>query len=167
MDCGCGAGRGTDSLLRKGFSVHAFDPEADAIAVCRDRFAGEARLTLAQAGFGDFAYPPASLVVAINSLFFCPPEEFRRGWSAMVGCLVPGGVFFGTFVGPNDAWADPDFVLEEDPDLEVLIHSEAEIDVLLRGFDILERDVKDYDGETALGSKKHWHLISVVARKSG
>jgi len=165
IDCGCGAGRGIDFMLGQGFSVHAFDLEADGIRVCRDRFAGDDRVTLAQAGFDTYDYPQASLVVAINSLFFCKADEFRSGWKKIVECLAPGGVFFGSFIGPHDSWADPDYVFDEAPDLEILVHSEEEIDSFFQGFDILERDVKDYDGETARGTLKHWHLISVVARK--
>ena len=167
VDCGCGAGRGVDLMRRRGFYVHAFDVEAEGVAVCRKRFAEDPEVRVSQAGFAEFDYPRASLVVAINSLFFCSPGEFETGWGKIMESLIPGGIFFGTFVGPHDSWADPGFVLEEAPDLKVLIHSEEKVRSLLSRHKFLALDIKDYDGVTALGSKKHWHLISVVATHAG
>ncbi|WP_157735980.1 class I SAM-dependent methyltransferase [Granulosicoccus antarcticus] len=72
IDCGCGAGRDTAFLLGKGFTVHAFDKELEAVEFCQKRFESNGNFHATQACFSDFHYPPASLVMAHASLFFCP-----------------------------------------------------------------------------------------------
>jgi len=47
----------------------------------------------------------------------------------------------------------------------VISHTLDEIQALLTNFDIEETDIKNFDGVTATGTKKHWHAITMVARK--
>ncbi len=109
IDCGCGAGSDIDFLRSQGFQVCAFDIEPEAIARCNARFSGDTRVSLSVAGFQDFVYPSASLVVADASLFFCPPEHFALVWEKICQCLSPGGVFVGSFLGAEDTMAGADF----------------------------------------------------------
>lgn len=165
IDCGCGAGRNTAFLLQRGFTVHAFDLNEEAINACRERFNATDRVVLSRASFETFDYPRASLVLASASLFFCPAEVFDDAWKRIVASIDQGGVFVGTFLGPNDTWAR---TIEEPTAFgTVLPLSEAEVRALFTGFDIVRWEERDEDGQTALGDEKHWHLFSVVARKKG
>ena len=59
------------------------------------------------------------------------------------------------FFGPNDSWA-------ELPDVATLpLH---EIDAMFRDFHVIDRSVRDEDGRF-LAEKKHWHVITTLARK--
>ncbi|MFG6179726.1 hypothetical protein ACGTN6_21075, partial [Halomonas sp. THAF12] len=55
--------------------------------------------------FEGFKYPKASLISACSSLFFCDPVLFSRVWDGISQSLMPGGVFCGHFMGPDDSWA--------------------------------------------------------------
>ena len=83
------------------------------------------------------------------------PERFDEVWRRIVDSLRPGGRFAGQIFGPNDDWARTGIV----------VRSRAEVERMLEPFEI-ER-LQEFDGEdtTAIGSRKHWHLFHVVARK--
>ena len=87
VDCGCGAGADIGYLSGEGFSVHAFDIEAEAIARCQHRYGNIEGITLAVSTFVEFNYPACSLVVADASLFFCPQPAFAKvpgkAWSVV------------------------------------------------------------------------------------
>jgi hypothetical protein len=44
-------------------------------------------------------------------------------------------------------------------------HTREEAERLFAGFELERFDELDEDGETALGTPKHWHVFNVVARK--
>lgn len=161
IDCGCGAGQNSDFLLGEGFQVHGFDPSPDSIEICRERFTGK-DASFSQDSFHSFSYPQASLVIASYSLFFCPGAEFEDSWRKIMAAVVPGGVFCGTFLGPNDTWA---LAGETGKGAAVIVHTLEEIHGLLTGFDIEAVDIKDFDGATAAGTPKHWHSFFVTAVK--
>ena len=112
IDCGCGAGSDIAYLLANGFVVHAFDIESESISRCSDRFKEETKLFLSQDSFNTFSYPPASLILADASLFFCPPGEFNEVWCKMTTALMPGSIFVGSFLGPRDTMAGPEYQRE-------------------------------------------------------
>jgi len=165
IDCGCGSGRGIAFLLAQGFDVHAFDADPGAEAFCKERFAGEPNVRVTTATFASFSYPQAALLTAIYSLFFCPAGEWDTAWQKITAAIMPGGIFCGTFLGPNDSWAAQGHVADR-PDLKIITHAEADVRSLLDGFTMLALDVNDEDGHTAEGVEKHWHSIMAVARRN-
>lgn len=165
IDCGCGAGSDIAYLLASGFVVHAFDIESESISRCSDRFEDETKLFLSQDSFKTFAYPPASLILADASLFFCPPGEFNEVWCKMTAALVLGGIFVGSFLGPRDTTAGPEYQRDAFwPD--VLILTEALLQPMFKGFEIVNWTEHEIDGKTAQGAPHYWHIFSVVAKKN-
>ena len=59
------------------------------------------------------------------------------------------------FFGTNDSWA-------ERPDVATL--PLEQIDAMFRGFQVIDRSVRDEDG-LFLADKKRWHVITTLARK--
>lgn len=164
IDCGCGAGSDIAFLRANGFTVHAFDIEAEAIARCQKRFTGDDKVKLSQDSFSTFQYPSASLIVADASLFFCPPDEFKDVWKRMNEALLPNGVFAGSFLGPDDTMAGPDYDCKAFwPD--VLVTSEDELRAWLQPFEILTFTEHRKSGIAPGGNHHEWHIYSVVARK--
>jgi len=164
IDCGCGAGSDIAFLRANGFTVHAFDIEEDAIARCRKRFHGDSKVLLSHASFSTFEYPPASLIVADASLFFCPDSEFDDVWDKIREALLPKGVFVGSFLGPEDTMAGPDY----DRDAfwpEVLVASEDKVKLWLEDFEIVSFTEHRTSGQTVNGTPHQWHIFSVVAQK--
>ncbi len=163
-DCGCGAGADIAFLLTNHFTVHAFDVEPESIARCRERFGDNSRVTLYQDSFSSFAFPKAALVNADASLFFCPAAEFDAVWRRLVDSLLPGGVFSGSFLGPKDTMAGPDY----DRDAfwpDVLTLDEDQVRARFKELEILKWTEHDQSGHTPQGVPHHWHIFSVVARK--
>ena len=164
IDCGCGAGSDIAYLLANGYTVHAFDIEAESIRRCRERFKGETNLYLSQDGFNTFPYPPASLINADASLFFCPASEFDEVWCKINDALTPNGVFAGSFLGTRDTMMGSDYQKEAFwPD--VLAFTEAQLRPIFKNLEILSWAELEMDGTTPQGKPHHWHIYSVIAKK--
>jgi tellurite methyltransferase len=156
VDLGCGMGRDTMEMLRRGWRVLAIDGEAEAIARLRERAAGIPALDTQVATFGEATWPDTDLVNASFSLPFCAPEEFDDVWKRVVASLRPGGRFSGQLFGDRDEWAGQK---------EMTFHTREQALGLLSGLELERFDEEDADGRTALGEPKHWHIFHVVARR--
>lgn len=164
IDCGCGAGSDIAFLRDKGFVVHAFDIEPEAIARCQKRFGGDDKVTLSQDSFSTFQYPNASLIVADASLFFCPEHEFDEVWSKINQSLHPNGVFVGSFLGPEDTMAGSGY----DRGAfwpNVLVANERTVKAWLKSFEVVSFTEHKKSGKAPGGGDHQWHIYSVVARK--
>ncbi len=161
VDLGAGAGTETLSLLRAGWAVHAVDVTASSIARVRHRAeqAGvAAHLTTTTAPFDRAGpLPAATLVLSSFSLPYSTPTAFPTAWRLATDAVVAGGWLAVTLFGDRDDFAD-------NPTVTTL--PEDEIRRMLDGFDVLSWEVVDEDAATAAGEPKHWHVVSVVARRS-
>jgi len=158
VDLGCGDGRDTIELLRRGWSVLAIDAEPKAIERLEARSdlpKGAALTTLCQR-FEDASWPPADLVNASFSLPLCPPERFFELWARIVASLKPGGRFAGQLYGERDGWVGR-------PGLTHMDRMAAEC--LLDGLAVELFEEEESDGVTPRGEPKHWHIFHIVARK--
>ncbi|MBU2864744.1 class I SAM-dependent methyltransferase [Reinekea forsetii] len=158
IDCGCGTGADAYFLANQGLEVIAFDYMEESIELCRERFADTPNVKLTQSSFETFSFPSSDLVVANASLFFADPMNFDQTWQKIENCLLPGGVFSGDFMGPNDSWADGKFAL-------TCPLTKAEVLALFKQFEVLEFSERDETGQTVAGIQKHWHTYSVIAKK--
>lgn len=156
VDLGAGSGRDTAELLRRGWRVLAIDREQDAIDRLRKLAGGDsARLETRVARFEDADWPESDLVNASFSLPFCPPDSFPGLWRRIVDSLPPGGRFSGQIFGEHDEWAGSGIVVQ----------TRAELDELLRPFEVEQLEELESEGNTVTGKPKHWHVFHVVARK--
>ena len=159
VDLGCGSGRDTLELLRRGWRVVAVDAEPAAIELLLghpDAASRRARLETVVARLADAEWPEAWLVNASFSLPFCRPAEFERTWRRIVSSLGGGGRFCGQLFGDRDGWAPAD---------DMTFHSHAQVEELVAGLDVERLDELEEDGHTAVGDPKHWHVFHLVARK--
>jgi SAM-dependent methyltransferase len=158
VDLGCGEGRDTLELLRRGWRVLAIDdhPEAARLLAGRVPVDQRPRLEMRTAPFHAMDWSGVDLVNASFALPFCAPGLFPALWSAIVGSIRPGGRFAGQFFGDRDSWA-------ELPDRTHL--TEAEVRTLLAAFDVETFRIDERDDADARGAPKHWHVFHVVARK--
>ncbi len=161
VDLGCGDGRDTVELLRRGWDVLAIDGEEQAIARLLKRpdlaKLDSASLKTQIAQFQTLMLPPAlDLVNASFCLPFCPPADFPHLWSTIGRSLKVGGRFSGQLFGERDSWAAY-------PNMTHFTKQQAE--TLLQPFEIEDWLEEDHPGTTAIGETKHWHIFHIVARK--
>ncbi|HAA32575.1 MAG TPA: class I SAM-dependent methyltransferase [Cyanobacteria bacterium UBA8553] len=158
VDLGCGEGRDTVELLKRGWRVLGIDGQEEAIfrLLSRPDIIPE-RLETQVSRFEDVILPDSvDLVNASFSLPFCPPEYFPGLWEKIVASLPSGGRFCGQLFGDRDSWAIYTSMNH---------HTRQQVEVLLQPFEIEMFEEEDHPGKTALGEDKHWHIFQIVARK--
>ena len=158
VDLGCGDGRDTIELLRRGWSVLAIDAEPAAIERLQHRpdLPEGARLSCRCERFEEATWPPADLVNASFSLPLCPPDRFPELWRRIVTSLKPGGRFAGQLYGDRDGWAGR-------PGMTHMTRGAAE--GLLDDFRVELFEEEETDSVTPRGKPKHWHIFHVVAER--
>lgn len=155
LDVGAGAGRDTIHLLSRGWRVTAVDssPSAlDALARIRSN-----RLTVVASTAQDFVPSTYDLVNAQFSLPFIGRSDFDAAVARLRDAVRPGGAMCATFFGLRDAW--------NQPGSELAFSTRADIERFFSGWEIVELDEAEEDGNTADGSPKHWHVFHVTARR--
>jgi tellurite methyltransferase len=158
MDIGCGSGRDTTELLRRGWSVIATDSSADAFPLLKAPLDAEslARVECRVESFETMRFEPCDLINASYALPFCEPRHFARVWSGIVDALPRGARFAGQLFGERDDWARL-------PDRSH--HTRPQAERLLDAF-ILESFSEEERGETdPAATPKNWHIFHIVARK--
>jgi SAM-dependent methyltransferase len=158
IDLGCGEGRDTVEILRRGWRVLAIDATAAAIdrLVNRPDLPHPDHLETQVERFETIALPSAALINASFCLPFCPPDAFPQLWQQIFSALEAGGRFAGHLFGDRDAWATIP---------EHTHHTRQQIEALLQPFEVEMLNEEETDGKTALGEPKHWHIFHIVARK--
>jgi tellurite methyltransferase len=158
VDLGCGDGRDTVELLRRGWRVIAIDAEAEAIERLETRRDLPRRnlLTALCTRFETARWPKVSLVNASFALPLCAPERFGEVWVRIERSLKPGGRFSGQLFGERDDWRGEPGMTH---------HDREAVEGLLSGFAIEMLDEEEIDTATPYGKPKHWHLFHIVARK--
>lgn len=159
VDLGCGEGRDTIELLRRGWSVLALDAEPSAIAglAARNDLPASGGLETRVARFEDAVLPAADLINASFALFFCVPGAFPPLWDKVIASLRPGGRFAGQLLGHRDSWVGR---------RRVVVHDDAAIAALLKGLTVEMHEIEETDSVTPRGEAKHWHLHHLVLRKA-
>jgi SAM-dependent methyltransferase len=160
IDLGCGTGRDTVELLRRGWRVLAIDAEPDAIAELRQRPEARdagGRLETSVARFEAIDLPRADLVNSSFALPLCTPDQFPALWARIRAALNPGARIACQLLGPRDSWA------RREP--APVNHDRAAVHALLAGLGVEMLEEEETDSVTPRGQQKHWHIFHVVARK--
>lgn len=168
IDLGCGQGRDTYELLRRGWRVLAIDNHPEGIARLNAKgsishpTSDIPRPTFLQTRLADFttvSLPPCDLINASFSIPHCDPSAFPAMWSRIVASIQPSGRFAGQLFGIRDEWAaKPDGITRA-------YHSREQVESLLNPFEIEMLDEVERAGKTATGQAKYWHVYHIVARK--
>jgi tellurite methyltransferase len=166
IDLGCGDGRDTVELLRRGWRVLAIDSSAEGLArltraTASPQLGAASRATLETrlARFETTPLPPADLVNASFSIPHCSPAEFPAMWERIVRAIRPGGRFAGQLFGVRDEWATkPDGVIRT-------YHTREQVQAMLGPFEVEMLDEVERPGKNAFGEPKYWHVFHIVARK--
>jgi SAM-dependent methyltransferase len=156
VDLGCGTGRDTLELLRRGWRVLAIDGEREAVDRLRERVGDDPRLETQVARYEEARWPECDLVNASFALPFSAPPAFAQVWERIVRSLRSGGRFAGQLFGDRDGWAPAD---------DITFVRRADAEAMFSTFELERFDEVEEDSQTAVGDPKHWHVYHVVARK--
>jgi tellurite methyltransferase len=157
IDLGCGEGRDTLELLRRGWRVLAIDaiPEAFEHLLPRVPADQRPRLETRVATMESLDLPHCDLLNASYTLPFCAAPEFEAMWRKLVASVRSGGRLAGQLFGDRDDWA-------RCGDRCHFTRSQVErlyADFVWESFREEEHDESDSSGV------KHWHVFHIVARK--
>lgn len=160
IDLGCGSGRDTFELLRRGWRVLAVDSSELGLSLLTKEIPPEhaARLETMLSTYEEFTPRCATLINASFALPFCERSRFDEVWGRLVAALPPGGRFAGQFFGDRDGWAALG---------DRLHHTRPQVERLLADFVIDRLEEVENREAGATGSVKDWHLFHVVAKKRG
>lgn len=158
VDLGCGSGRDTIELLRRGWQVLAIDAEQDAIdgLRARDDLPANAEIDTLVARFETAALPDCDLINSSFALPLVAPADFPDLWDGMVAALRPGGRISCQLYGERDSWVG---------DPTITFFSRPAVEALLSPLDIEFFREEEDDSTTPRGMRKHWHIFHIVARK--
>lgn len=156
LEIGAGGGADAFGFARHGWTVHAYDTD-ESLGL---RMAENAKLA-GEVIFhpGDVSnvkeFPEADVVYASYSLPLLGEEGLRTVWPRLVSALRVGGIAAVDLFGPRDTWSErPDIAMTDD----------ATLASMFAPFHIMDRRVRDEAGRF-MDERKHWHVISVLARK--
>lgn len=158
VDLGCGSGRDTIELLRRGWRVLAIDAQPAAIEklTAREDLPPGVDLTGQVARFEDAEWPRCDLVNSSFALPLMAPDDFADVWQRITKSLAPGGRIACQLYGPRDTWVGRS---------GMSFHDRAAIEAMLDGFEIEMLREEEDDSTTPRGEAKHWHVFHIVACK--
>ena len=159
VDLGCGNGRDTIEILRRGWSVLAIDAQASAIETLKKRLElDELKTTLVTkvSRFENAVWSGADLVNSSFALPLCRKTDFLDIWQRIYDSLRSGGRFSGQLYGDRDEWAGNPTNTHFTP---------AEVQTLIGHYDVEKFWEEETDSVTPRGTLKHWHIYHIVARK--
>lgn len=158
IDLGCGNGRDTIELLRRGWRVLAVDAEPAAIAgLCaRPDLPKDAALETLVARFEDVKLPEADLVNSSFALPLVDPPRLPDLWDGILAALRNGGRISCQLYGDRDSWLGRP---------GMTFFTRGGVDALLEPLDVEFLREEEDDSVTPRGVPKHWHIFHIVARK--
>jgi len=153
---GGGTLKDTKYLISQGFETTIIDKE-EAVGVAAQNIKSE-KLKFFITDFADFDFPKNEydLAAAIYSLPFSKHNKFTNVFENIKKSLVKNGIFCGQFFGNRDGWSR---------NTKLTFITKEKALSMLDDMDVILFDEKEFEGKTADGSPKHWHVFDIIARK--
>ncbi len=155
LDLGCGAGVDAREMARQGLEVTGVDINPEV----RKYFKETPEVNVVISSFQDFDFGRYDLIFSKSAMVFLPPQDFIDVLGKIKKALNPGGIFSARLWGTNDSSNKPEYRNSRS------FTTKKELKDIFKGYEIIELEESERDGETALGQPKHWHLIDIIAQK--
>ena len=146
----------TRYLLSKGFETTVID-QAEEVGEIAGTISSD-KLHCYITSFADYVFPVNTfdLASAMYALPFNGDNGFDNILIHIKKSLVWGGIFVGNFFGKHDGWSNR---------ADIAFHTKGQVENFFSDFTTMLFEEKEYDGKTAGGQPKHWHVFNVIARK--
>lgn len=158
LDLGAGTLRDSKFLLEQGFEkVIAID--ADPLFLECAKKVTHRHLETHLTTFEEFEFVPNTydIINAQYALPFADPKTFPELFERIVAALKTKEIFVVTFFGIRDSW-------NREGGKASVFHTEEEIQMLLKNFELLNWLEKEKDGWAGT-EQKHFHTFHITARK--
>ncbi len=135
LDLGAGNGNDTLFLLNKEFSVIAVDFHEKAIERIRSKLKPQTQnnIQIIKSSFQDLEWdtlPMFDIIVAINSISFIDPNDFKTLWPKIASHIKPGGFLITRLFGNKIKW----------PNMQnMTLLDQQDIKALTSDFDIIKQ----------------------------
>lgn len=164
LDLGCGSGRDTFELCKRGWQVDAVDSNKDSIELAQKtlhEIDPSNKVTFVQSQFEDLKLEKNKydLINASYSLPFCQPKFFSQFWQQISESLKVNSIFTFELFGDKDSWNS------RFNNQNMTFLSSTEVSNLILPFQILEFEEFEKEGPSFSEPSKYWHYFEITVRK--
>ena len=170
LDLGCGTGRHSIFLSKKGHDVYALDKSKIAIEKLKQENLENIKLFNQKFSQGLFKKDLFDVVLSIMVLHHAPVREIHKNFNAIKSILNKGGYFIFSVISVEDHRFNTGYEIEKDTkinidntfDFEIPHHffTKKEIQILLKDYDILEMKQKSRISAKGFDKFVHWDVIA-------
>ena len=143
LDLGCGTGKTTAFLLKRGWDVTGLDFSPSAISHCISVFGDKAKFTIAECDRMPFPENYFDAVVAVHILEHLDETQLRDTVKEVARVLVPGGWVFVRSFAVGDMRAQGGNKNTRGNGIEYRYYTEEEMQEIFKGFDLISSERKD------------------------
>ncbi|MDR0309245.1 MAG: methyltransferase domain-containing protein [Candidatus Methanoplasma sp.] len=143
LDVGCGNGKTTAALIKRGMDVTGLDFSPSAISYCIGLFGDKAKFTIAECDRMPFPDNSFDAVTAVHILEHLDETQLKDTVEEISRVLVPGGLVFVRSFAVGDARSEGKEKDIRGNGIEYRYYTEEDMVGIFKGFELMNSERKD------------------------